>query len=111
MKLTREQILERRARRKEERKRRRAEQQRRLAERQASPHLAVRGICAERSPIPRRGRSCAQEATLAREGRQGGHVPRSAYTNTRQGWVDIDELLITALPPGTVPFGEQLCLP
>jgi hypothetical protein len=107
MKLTREQILERRARRKEERKRRRAEQQRRLAERQASPHLVVRGIFAERSsPIRRREPLRAKlrsGATLAREGRPCGHVPRSAYTSTRQWWVGTDELLITALPPTTVP--------
>ncbi len=53
MKLTREQILERRARRKEERKRRRAEllaaRGRRQAERESSPHLAVRDIFAEGS--------------------------------------------------------------
>ena len=53
MKLTREQIFERRALRKEERKRRRAEHQRRQAQqarvREASPDLAVRDIFGERS--------------------------------------------------------------
>jgi hypothetical protein len=67
MKLTREQILERRARRKEERKRRRAEQQHRHAEHQASPQLVVRGIFAERSSPTRR------HELLRAKLRSGGH--------------------------------------
>ena len=96
MKLTREQILERRTRRKEERKRRRAEQQHRQGEREASPHLVVRGSFAERSspdtpPRAAPGEAAVRRAILASEGPPAR--PRASIwviPDTRQ-WLGSDD--------------------